>query len=109
MENSYSLGDSDMSIREVLISYAHIELYCITQPEGGEGLIYFFNVKEGRFYVLKMRDDEFYQSCVEYLKRKGLPVFQYSDDMDEYQKELQEKYKDSLEDFWEGAMNSKTA
>jgi hypothetical protein len=109
MEHSHSLKDSEANIREALTSYAPIELYYMTQPEGGRGLIYFFDVKESRFYVLKMKDNEFYQSCVEYLKRQNLPVFEYLDDVDEYEKEIQEKYKDSLEDFREGALDSKTA
>jgi hypothetical protein len=99
MKNSNGTENSDENIREFLESGDPIELYCITQPEGGRGLIYSFNVKEGRFYVLKMRDNESYQSCVEYLKRQGLPVFQYSDDLDEYEKDLQEKYKDSFDPF----------
>jgi hypothetical protein len=109
MEHSYSLKDSDASIREALISYAPIEFFYITQLENGRGLIDFFDVKEGRFYVLKMRDNEFYQSCVEYLKKQGLPVFQYLDDVHDYEKEIQEKYKDSLENSREGAVGSKTA
>lgn len=100
---------SDESIREFLESCDPIELYCISQPEGSDGLIYSFNIKEGRFYSFLMRDDEFNQVCVDYLKRQNLPVFQYRSDMAEYRKELQEKYKESLEDFREGAMDSRIA
>jgi hypothetical protein len=109
MKHSDKAEHSDVSIQEALISYAPIELYYVTQHEDGRGVIYFLDVKEGRFYVLKMRENEFYQSCVEYLKRQGLPVFQYLDDIDEYEKELQEKYKDSLENSRKGALDSKTA
>lgn len=94
MSYSNKVAHSDENIREFLESGDPIELYCVTQFEDGSGLIHSFNVKEGRFYNLLLRDDELNQSCVEYLKRQSLPVFEYSDDLGEYEKELQKKYKD---------------
>jgi hypothetical protein len=100
---------SDESIKEFIESCDPIELYCVYQPEGRNGLMYSFNVKEGIFYNFLIRDNEFNQACVNYLKRQGLPFFQYIGDLNEYEKELQERYKSCLENHREGAVVSETA
>ena len=86
----------DENIRERLESAAPIELHCISQSEGEERLIYFFYTKEARFYILVIEDDELNKFCINYLKRQNRPVFEYIDNLNEYEKELQEKYKNPI-------------
>jgi hypothetical protein len=94
MKIKYSDGvaHSNKNIREFLVSLDPIELYCVHAE-----LIHSFNVKEGRFYLLLMRDDMWYQSCIEYLRKQKLPIFESHEDLDKYEKELKEVFKDSLE------------
>jgi hypothetical protein len=100
----------DENIRERLASAAPIELHCISQySEDQGGLIYFFYLKELRFYSLIIEDDELNKSCINYLKRQNRPVFEYMEDLSEYERELLEKYKNSLESSDQGAVGSKTA
>jgi hypothetical protein len=92
MKYSDGVAHSNKNIREFLASLAPIELYCVNG-----GLIHSFDVKEGRFYRWSMRDDRWYQSCIEYLKKQKLPVFECHEDLDKYEKELKEVFKESLE------------
>jgi hypothetical protein len=109
MKHSDKAEHGDENIREALESAAPIELHCVYQPEGRGGLIHFFYLKQARFYILMIEDDELNKSSINYLKRQNRPVFEYIDDINEYEKELQEKYKNSLESSGKGAMDSKTA
>jgi hypothetical protein len=102
MRYSEKVEHSDENIRDFLESGVPIELHCVYQPEGRGGLIHSYE-------VLVIEDDELNKSCINYLKRQNIPVFEYLDDMDEYEKELQKKYKNSLENSEKGAMGSKIA
>jgi hypothetical protein len=97
MRHSDKAEHSDENIRERLASAAPIELHCISQhSEDQGGLIYFFYLKEFRFYSLIIEDDELNESCINYLKRQNRPVFEYMEDLREYERELQKKYKNSV-------------
>jgi hypothetical protein len=67
---------TDESIYQFLIKDAPIEDYCVIQSDNSiGGLIHFYDVEDGRFWVSLIEDNELNLICVDFLRRRGVPFF----------------------------------
>jgi hypothetical protein len=67
---------TDEDIFRILSADCEIQNYRISQPGNEEtALLYFYDVKEGRYWVHLIEDEGLNEACVQYLKKQNIPVF----------------------------------